>query len=297
MEYQTEFLPYDKKWEFPRKRLRLGQELGSGFFGRVVKAEAVGIKDSEETVTTVAVKMIKPTNNSDAALEALIGELKIMIYFGSHLNVVNFIGACTKTTVKEEILVIIDYCRFGNLKSFLFENRDNDLISWALQIARGMEFMADKNVLHGDLAARNVLLADHGVVKVADFGMARKMKNHDYKKNGDELMPVKWMAIESLTDKIFSSQSDVWSYGIVLWEIFTLGKIPYPGIDYGLALVTAIQNGHRMEKPKFAPDFFGEMMKSCWQKDPKERPTFSQLAEAIEEYIESLVSIDYLNIN
>ncbi|XP_046462733.1 vascular endothelial growth factor receptor 1-like [Daphnia pulex] len=382
MEYQTEFLPYDKKWEFPRKRLRLGQELGSGFFGRVVKAEAVGLKDSEETVTTVAVKMIKPTNNSDAALEALIGELKIMIYLGSHLNLVNFIGACTKTTVKEEILVIIDYCRFGNLKSFLFENRDkfvnelngigttlpawnvtattsrtqhqpspkdvkqnflsivnkvmkcqpgelanetgktrelgqttrkndtnsnaatanqiiitSDLISWALQIARGMEFMADKNVLHGDLAARNVLLADHGIVKVADFGMARKMKNHDYKKNGDELMPVKWMAIESLTDKIFSSQSDVWSYGVVLWEIFTLGKVPYPGIDYGLALVTAIQNGHRMEKPKFAPDFFGDIMKSCWQKDPKERPTFLQLAEAIEEYIESLVSIDYLNIN
>ncbi|XP_046654437.1 vascular endothelial growth factor receptor 1-like isoform X1 [Daphnia pulicaria] len=124
MEYQTEFLPYDKKWEFPRKRLRLGQELGSGCFGRVVKAEAVGIKGYEETVTAAAVKMINPTAKANDALDALIRELKILIYLGPHLNVVNLMGACTKTLVKEEILVIIDFCRFGNLKSYLIEHRD-----------------------------------------------------------------------------------------------------------------------------------------------------------------------------
>jgi hypothetical protein len=121
MEYQTEFLPYDKKWEFPRKRLRLGllslfsifgnslnkirlkklkgEELGSGFFGRVVKAEAVGLKDADENVTTVAVKMIKPTAKSQDALVALARELKILIYLGEHVNVVNLMGACTKTNV------------------------------------------------------------------------------------------------------------------------------------------------------------------------------------------------------
>ncbi|XP_046462720.1 fibroblast growth factor receptor 4-like [Daphnia pulex] len=382
MEYQTEFLPYDKKWEFPRKRLRLGKELGSGCFGRVVKGEAVGIKYLEETVTTVAVKMIKPTSKSNDALDALIRELKIMIYLGSHLNVVNLMGACTKTLVKEEILVIIDFCRFGNLKSFLIEHRDkfinqltalgdllpgdetveintpsanrsvshdftehplsvvdnedpsedpglegaenhvenqapeskqasnnaeesnatanqiiktSDLISWSLQITRGMEFLASKKVLHGDLAARNVLLADHGIVKVADFGMARQMKDYDYQKTGEELMPIKWMAIESLTDKIFSSQSDVWSYGVVLWEIFSLGKVPYPGMENGWALVTEIQNGHRMEKPEYSPNLLGDIMKQCWHIDPKERPTFSQLTEIIEKYIVSLVSYDYIN--
>jgi serine/threonine protein kinase len=128
MEYQTEYLPYDKKWEFPKKRLRLGllffdisltfqirkandiklhfekgQELGSGCFGRVVRAEAVGLKDADESVKTVAVKMIKPTAKSKDALVALIRELKILIYLGDHLNVVNLLGACTKTNVMGKI--------------------------------------------------------------------------------------------------------------------------------------------------------------------------------------------------
>ncbi|EFX73259.1 hypothetical protein DAPPUDRAFT_58171, partial [Daphnia pulex] len=143
----------------------------------------------------------------------------------------------------------------------------------------------------------NVLLADHGIVKVADFGMARKMKNYNYQKMGEELLPVKWMAIESLTDKIYSSQSDVWSYGVVLWEIFSLGKDPYPGMENGWALVRELLSGHRMEKPEYSPNFMGEMMKSCWKVNPKERPTFSQLSGTIEKYIEISVTSDYLNMN
>ncbi|XP_046654308.1 vascular endothelial growth factor receptor 1-like isoform X3 [Daphnia pulicaria] len=371
LEYQTEFLPYDRKWEFPRKRLRLGQELGSGCFGRVVKGEAVGIKDSDETVTTVAVKMTKLTAKSHNALDVLIKELKMMIHLWEHLNIVNLMGACTNTNIKEEILVIIEFCKFGDLKSYLIKHRDqfinelnalgnmpptnetatndvtqhpsvamklvneiselqthepahvtemperdqtyksrkdsdanftqiiktSDLISWSYQIARGMEFLASKKVLHGDLAARNVLLADHGVVKVADFGMARQMKDYECEKEGEELFPVQWMAIESLTINIFSSQSDVWSYGILLWEIFSLGNVPYPGMENGWILVREIQNGCRMEKPEYSPNFLGEIMKNCWQKNPNERPTFSQLAGVIEKQIEALGSLDYLNMN
>ncbi|XP_046459157.1 fibroblast growth factor receptor 1-like [Daphnia pulex] len=391
---QIEILPYDRRWEFPRNRLKLGVQLGAGCFGRVVKAEAVGVKDSEGNVESVAVKMVRSQTNA-AALEALVSELKILIHLGAHLNVVNLLGACTKTLIRGELFVIVEYCRFGNLQSYLINHRNNfvnqvdklgnllsdaamqeintaaagmkrkecpidkavdpekpetvryviqktrsgfahanstvddvnladeyeppvsfgvcqkdpdsnfygmtvstaDLISWSFQIARGMDYLASKKVLHGDLAARNVLLADDGVAKVADFGMARKMYYEgNYQQTGQKLMPIKWMAIESLTDRIFSTQSDVWSYGVLLWEIFTLGKVPYPGLE-GNQLVRQLEKGYRMEKPDFAPTCMGEIMSSCWKADPKERPTFSEMEEMISSQMESTVSDHYLNLN
>ncbi|KAI9559248.1 hypothetical protein GHT06_016037 [Daphnia sinensis] len=370
MEEQTERLPYDQRWEFPRYRLKLGVQLGAGCFGRVVKAKAVGMKDSNgRTAKTVAVKMVKSQTDA-AALEALVRELKILIHLGSHLNVVNLLGACTKEMHKGELLVIVEYCRFGNLQTYLSSHRDSfvnlvdefgnirsqseteetentsslqqgicdrdptastfcldliptdstasgetepesicqyqrdatlpcisthDLISWSFQIASGMDYLASKKVLHGDLAARNVLLADGGVVKVADFGMAKRMYcDGKYERTSQGLMPVKWMAIESLTDRVFSSQSDVWSFGVVLWELFSLGKVPYPGIEMGHLLVKEIQNGYRMEKPTNAPNFFGETMARCWKTDPNERPTFRQLKDAICSQVESCISSEYL---
>ncbi|XP_046457985.1 vascular endothelial growth factor receptor 1-like [Daphnia pulex] len=386
LDEQVEILPYDKRWEFPRSRLKLGVQLGAGCFGRVVKGEAVGVKDSEETVKTVAVKMVKSQTNV-AALEALIGELKIMIHLGAHLNVVNLLGACTKSIIRGELMVIVEYCRYGNLQTYLVKHRPNfinqvdelgnllsdaemeemanmannsqelenpdksegsqpsdantldennsanpdgpassevmkepesfwayqqdpdanvhgltmttaDLISWSFQIARGMDYLASRKVLHGDLAARNVLLADDGVAKVADFGMSRNMYYEgNYQKSSQGLMPVKWMAIESLTDRVFSTQSDTWSYGVLLWELFTLGKIPYPGMDANHQLVRQLENGYRMEKPAYAPNYIGEIMAGCWKADPKERPTFSHIEQTISSEMESTVSDHYLNLN
>ncbi|XP_046647046.1 platelet-derived growth factor receptor alpha-like [Daphnia pulicaria] len=327
----------------------------------------MGLKGSEETVKTVAVKMVRSEANV-TAMEALISELKILVYLGSHLNVVNLLGACTKQIHKGELLVIVEYCRFGNLQSFLINHRANfvnlvdefgnlktldemessnfsrsigeeipsqvetrdlqiddhsgvnspssevldvsnsnqqdrpisttDLISWSFQVARGMDYLVSKKVLHGDLAARNILLADDGVAKVADFGMAKKMYYEEHnEKKGQGLMPVKWMAIESLVDRFFSSQSDVWSYGVLLWEIFSLGRVPYPGMDVGHILMKEIQKGYRMDKPELAPNFFGDMMADCWKSDPKERPTFSQTEQIICGHMESSVTSDYLNMN
>ena len=128
---QTELLPYDKRWEFPRANLKLGKQLGAGAFGRVVKAEATGIDRSEnseqaprEPVTIVAVKMVRSHGNM-IGLKALMSELKIMIHLGSHLNVVNLLGACTKHVTKGELLVIVEYCRYGNIQNYLIRRRWN----------------------------------------------------------------------------------------------------------------------------------------------------------------------------
>jgi len=123
---QTELLPYDKRWEFPRANLKLGKQLGAGAFGRVVKAEATGIDRSEngELVTIVAVKMVRSHGNM-IGLKALMSELKIMIHLGSHLNVVNLLGACTKHVTKGDLLVIVEYCRYGNIQNYLIRRRSN----------------------------------------------------------------------------------------------------------------------------------------------------------------------------
>ena len=113
-----------------------------------------------------------------------------------------------------------------------------------------MDYLAGKKVLHGDLACRNILLAADNVVKICDFGLAKDMyKTDNYRKKTDGPLPIKWMAIESLRDRVFSTQSDVWSFGIVLWEMFSLGKTPYPGIDPGASFYEKLLNGYRMEKP------------------------------------------------
>ncbi|XP_050544021.1 vascular endothelial growth factor receptor 1 isoform X2 [Daktulosphaira vitifoliae] len=375
IEEQAELLPYDKRWEFPREKLKLGKQLGSGAFGIVYKAEAIGIID-DKTSTTVAVKMVKP-NTDPSYVKALASELKIMIHLGRHLNVVNLLGAYTGNINKRELMVIVEYCRFGNIHDYLLKQRDcfvnqitldgyldfsiknisknpyyvnvpsknnshgkvddsstqigsdgylvpdevepewrsnyrgdyknlnvkpictHDLICWSFQISRGMDYLASRKILHGDLATRNVLLAEDNIVKICDFGFAKTMYNSENykKKSAKDLLPVKWMAIESLRDRVFSTQSDVWAFGIVLWEIFSLAVTPYPKIQQFEVLFNKLVEGYRMEQPEYANSDIYNIMLDCWKMNPLARPSFNNLAQRLGDLLEDSTKSHYMNLN
>uniref|UniRef100_A0A671NEW6 receptor protein-tyrosine kinase n=1 Tax=Sinocyclocheilus anshuiensis TaxID=1608454 RepID=A0A671NEW6_9TELE len=333
-----ERLTYDaNKWEFPRDRLKLGEPLGRGAFGQVVEATAYGIEKAT-TCTTVAVKMLKE-GATTSEYRALMSELKILIHIGHHLNVVNLLGACTKPG--GPLMVIVEYCKHGNLSSYLKSKRGEyspykvqqeedlhegdlglgtstrldictgtavctrmgeqtsttqlqheqessdwdhltmeDLISYSFQVAKGMEFLASRKCIHRDLAARNILLSENNVVKICDFGLARDVyKDPDYVRKGDARLPLKWMAPETIFDRVYTTQSDVWSFGVLLWEIFSLGASPYPGVCIDESFCRRLKEGTRMRAPDYATPEIYQTMLDCWLDRPKDRPTFTQLVE------------------
>ncbi|XP_034416288.1 vascular endothelial growth factor receptor 1 [Cyclopterus lumpus] len=336
IEEQCERLQYDpNQWEFPRERLKLGKPLGRGAFGKVIQAAAFGIDDAS-SCRTVAVKMLKEGATASEH-KALMTELKILNHIGHHLNVVNLLGACTK--LGGPLMVIVEYCRYGNISAFLKGKRDvfvhktptrgedggpgrvasmsefdgkdkkenhlnpksapnsplflEDLISFSFQVARGMEFLASRKCIHRDLAARNILLSDNKVVKICDFGLARDIyKDPDYVRKGDARLPLKWMSPESIFDKVFTTQSDVWSYGILLWEIFSLGASPYPGLHIDEEFCHRLKGGTRMRAPEYStPEIYSTML-ACWEASPSDRPTFTNLVETLGDLLQERVQQD-----
>lgn len=151
--------------------------------------------------------------------------------------------------------------------------------------------------MHGDLACRNILLAADNVVKICDFGLAKDIyKSDNYRKKTDGPLPVKWMAIESIRDRIFSTQSDAWSFGIVLWEMFSLGRTPYPGIDTN-QLYVKLLDGYRMEKPEYCPGVIYKVMMDCWKDEPTQRPSFTEMVDFLGDLLEDGERDNYLDLS
>uniref|UniRef100_A0A8C5R886 Fibroblast growth factor receptor n=1 Tax=Leptobrachium leishanense TaxID=445787 RepID=A0A8C5R886_9ANUR len=306
-------LPHDPKWEFPRDKMTLGKPLGEGCFGQVVMAEALGIdKDRPKESVTVALKMLKD-DATEKDLADLVSEMEMMKMIGRHKNIINLLGACTQGGT---LYVIVEYAAKGNLREYLRARRPlemeysfdinrvpeeqmtfKDLVSCTYQLARGMEYLASQKCIHRDLAARNVLVTESNVMKIADFGLARDVNNIDYyKKTTNGRLPVKWMAPEALFDRVYTHQSDVWSFGVLMWEIFTLGGSPYPGIPVE-ELFKLLKEGHRMDKPANCTNELYMMMRDCWHAIPSHRPTFKQLVEDLDRILTMTTNEEYLELS
>lgn len=301
--------PEDAKWEIDREHLQLDSTLGEGEFGKVVKAKAFNL-DGKQSYTEVAVKMLKNCA-SNVEQQALWSEFNLLKDV-QHPNVIRLLGACTQNG---PTFIIVEYCQHGSLLSYLRNSRleENgyvnqrykptghstnqhreppelltirDLLSFAWQTAKGMKYLSEIKLVHRDLAARNILVGSGKVLKISDFGLTRDVYEADtYLKQSKGRIPVKWLAPESLYAQIYTTQSDVWSFGIVLWEIVTLGAPPYPGVPperlYNLLLA-----GYRMDRPENCSDELYAVMQKCWKTDPQDRPTFSKLADIFDKMLQ-----------
>uniref|UniRef100_A0A8C8MH71 receptor protein-tyrosine kinase n=1 Tax=Oncorhynchus tshawytscha TaxID=74940 RepID=A0A8C8MH71_ONCTS len=309
-------IPEDPKWEFPRKNLVLGKTLGEGEFGKVVKATAFRLK-GKAGYTTVAVKMLKD-HASHSELRDLLSEFTLLKQV-NHPHVIKMYGACSQDG---PMYLIVEYAKYGSLRNFLRESRKvgpsymsgndanrnssylenpderaltmGDLISFTWQISRGMQYLAEMKLVHRDLAARNVLVAEGRKMKISDFGLSRDVYEEDsYVKRSKGRIPVKWMAIESLFDHIYTTQSDVWSFGVLLWEIVTLGGNPYPGIAPE-RLFNLLKTGYRMEKPENCTEEMYNLMLRCWKQESNKRPIFIDISKELEKMM--VKNRDYLDL-
>ncbi|KAF7657524.1 hypothetical protein LDENG_00025950 [Lucifuga dentata] len=260
--------------------------IGEGNFGQVIKAMIK--KDGSKM--SAAIKMLKEFASENDHRD-FAGELEVLCKLGQHPNIINLIGACEN---RGYLYIAIEYAPYGNLLDFLRKSRvletdpafakehgtastltSQQLLQFAVDVATGMHYLSDKQFIHRDLAARNVLVGDSLVAKIADFGLSRGEEVYVKKTMGR--LPVRWMAIESLNYSVYTTKSDVWSFGVLLWEIVSLGGTPYCGMTCA-ELYEKLPQGYRMEKPKNCDDEVYELMKQCWRDRPYERPPFSQIS-------------------
>ncbi|XP_048270039.1 tyrosine-protein kinase Btk29A isoform X1 [Bombus terrestris] len=267
----TAGLSHDK-WEIDPAELHLLEELGSGQFGVVRRGKWRGSID-------VAVKMMKEGTMSE---DDFIEEAKVMTKL-QHQNLVQLYGVCSKD---RPIYIVTEYMRHGSLLNYLRRHETTLgvnvglLLDMCIQVCKGMAYLERHNYIHRDLAARNCLVGSENVVKVADFGLARYVLDDQYTSSGGTKFPIKWAPPEVLNYTRFSSKSDVWAYGVLMWEVFTCGKMPYGRLK-NTEVVERVQRGIILEKPKACFKEVYEVMRKCWAHCPEVRPSFRVLKEQL----------------
>ncbi|XP_075057024.1 proto-oncogene tyrosine-protein kinase ROS [Mixophyes fleayi] len=280
---------------FPRENLSLCVFLGSGAFGEVYEGIAKEILGPGTGTRNVAVKTLKSDATDQEKVEFL-KEAHLMSQF-DHPNILKLLGVCL---FNEPQYIILELMDGGDLLSYLRGARGNtliqdamlsplDLLDMSLDISRGCVYLEKMHFVHRDLAARNCLVSvkeynnPERTVKIGDFGLARDVYKSDYyRKRGEGFLPVRWMAPESLIDGIFTTRSDVWSFGVLLWELFTLGQQPYQGYS-NIEVLHYVRSGQKMDSPENCPDDMWDLILKCWITDPLRRPSSAQILKHLEE--------------
>lgn len=276
----TAGLSHDK-WEISPTELMLQEELGSGQFGVVRRGKWRGSID-------VAVKMMKEGTMSE---DDFIAEAKVMTKL-QHQNLVQLYGVCSK---HRPIYIVTEYMRHGSLLNYLRRHEQTLganvglLLDMCIQVCKGMAYLERHNYIHRDLAARNCLVGSENVVKVADFGLARYVLDDQYTSSGGTKFPIKWAPPEVLNYTRFSSKSDVWAYGVLMWEVFTCGKMPYGRLK-NTEVVERVQRGVILERPKICLKEVYDVMRKCWCHLPDDRPSFRVLKDLLASIAQGLTN-------
>lgn len=267
----------DRGDEIQRSELRFVRAIGTGCFGEVYYG-------FYRETTEVAIKTLKQgTMSPQAFLEEAVIMRKCR-----HSNLVPLYGVCSQ---EEPLLIITEFMRNGSLLEYLRNNTEGknlklpDLMDMASQIAYGMAYLEQEKLIHRDLAARNILVGENRIVKVADFGLARVIEDSEYTARQGAKFPIKWTAPEAAMYGKFSIKSDVWSYGILLYELVTHGQVPYVGMQ-NKEVIEQVTHGYRLPIPSNCdcPNEVYGIMRECWHKDPDKRPTFEYLATFFDNY-------------
>ncbi|XP_056133291.1 tyrosine-protein kinase RYK isoform X2 [Lampris incognitus] len=273
-----------------RERVTLRDVLHEGTFGRIFHGVLLDEKDPSKE-KQVFVKTVKDHASEVQVTMMLTESCKLRGLH--HRNLLPISNVCTEEG--EKPMVLLPFMAWGNLKLFLRQCKlaeannpqavsQQDLVYMAIQIACGMSYLARREVIHKDLAARNCVIDDNMQVKITDNALARDLFPMDYHCLGDnENRPVRWMALESLLNNDFSSASDVWAFGVTLWELMTLGQTPYVDID-PFEMSAYLKDGYRIAQPINCPDELFAVMACCWALDPEERPKFQQLVQCLTEF-------------
>eukprot|EP00036_Acanthoecidae_sp_10tr_P023888 CAMPEP_0206328744 /NCGR_PEP_ID=MMETSP0106_2-20121207/22835_1 /ASSEMBLY_ACC=CAM_ASM_000206 /TAXON_ID=81532 /ORGANISM="Acanthoeca-like sp., Strain 10tr" /LENGTH=1239 /DNA_ID=CAMNT_0053761429 /DNA_START=189 /DNA_END=3906 /DNA_ORIENTATION=- len=274
--------PIADAWEYDRGKLIIGAELGAGAFGVVHRARAPEIRGEVGNVT-VAVKECSEEKATVEDMQNFVREADLMKML-SHRNVISLLGVCMQD---HPLLLITEIMEKGDLKDYLRGHRRisvDRLMAMSQDISEGLSYLATQHkFVHRDLACRNCLLDRHFTVKIGDFGMTRANTYKDYYKMNARtaLLPVRWMAPEALSTALFSASSDVWSLGIVMWEITSFCEMPYPAMG-NEEVFSKVRQGFRLPKPAFCPEPLYNVMLQCWDQDPAARPTAAVVASAIQ---------------